>query len=103
MKKKRSLRNENLEANRASETEEQRKERLRIRHENVKTENHEKQRLATLKRLKRDDDNELKRNLRDWRRLSLVNSLVGRGDRRRRLENDAAILCLSFKLDVLTT
>ena len=33
---------------------------------------------------------------------------VGRGDRRKRLENDAAILkswqlCLSFKLDVLIT
>ena len=51
MKKNRSLRNEKLEANRASETEEQRKERLRIRHENEKIDNHEKQRLATLKRL----------------------------------------------------
>ena len=30
----------------------------------MKIENHEKQCLATLKRLKRDDDNELKRNLR---------------------------------------
>ena len=47
-----------------SETEEQRKERLRIRRENVKIENHEKQCLATLKILKRDDDSELKRNLR---------------------------------------
>ena len=54
----------NLKQNRASETEEQRKERLRIRRENEKIENHEKQRLATLKRLKRGDDNELKRNLR---------------------------------------
>ena len=47
--------NEKLKANRASETEEQRKERLRIediRRENKKIENHEKQRLATLKRLK---------------------------------------------------
>ena len=51
-KKKHSLRNEKLRANRASETEEQRKERLRIRRENEKIENHEKQRLATLKRLK---------------------------------------------------
>ena len=42
----------------------QRKERLRIRCENEKIENHEKQPLATLKRLKRGDDNELKRNLR---------------------------------------
>ena len=33
-KKKRSLRNEKLKANRASDTEEQRKERLRIRREN---------------------------------------------------------------------
>ena len=43
-KKKRSLRNEKLRVNRASETEEQRKERLRvediIRHENEKIENH---------------------------------------------------------------
>ena len=30
----------------------------------MRIENHEKQRLATLKRLKRGDDNELKRNLR---------------------------------------
>ena len=63
-KNKRSLRNEKLKANRASDTEEQRKERLRLRRENEKIENHEKQRLATLKRLKRDDDNDLKRNLR---------------------------------------
>ena len=35
-KKKHSLRNEKLKANRASETEEQRKERLRIRRENEK-------------------------------------------------------------------
>ena len=55
-KKKRSLRrNEKLKANRATETEDQRKERLRIRRENEKIENHEKQRLATLKRLKRGE------------------------------------------------
>ena len=48
-KKKRSLRTEKLKANRASETEEQKKERLRISCENEKIENHEKQRLATLK------------------------------------------------------
>ena len=53
-----------LKANRASDTEEQRKKRLRIRRENEKIEKHEKQRLATLKRLKRGDNNELKRNLR---------------------------------------
>ena len=51
--KKRSLRNEILKANRADE--EQRKERLRIRCENEKIENHEKQRLDTLKRLKRGE------------------------------------------------
>ena len=54
----------NLKQTNASETEEQRKERLRIRRENMKTENHEKQFLATLKRLKRGNDNELERNLR---------------------------------------
>ena len=35
-----------------------------IRPENKKTKNHERQRLATLKRLKRGDDNEFERNLR---------------------------------------
>ena len=54
----------NLKANRASETAEQGKETLRIRRENEKIENHEKKHLATLKRLMRVDDNELKRNLR---------------------------------------
>ena len=56
-KKKQSLRNEKLRVNRASETEEQRKERrgLRIRPENEKIEYHEKQRLSTLKRLKRGE------------------------------------------------
>ena len=54
----------NLKANRASETAEQGKETLRIRRENEKIENLQKKHLATLKRLKRVDDNELKRNLR---------------------------------------
>ena len=54
-KNKRSLRNEKLKANRASETEVQRKERLRIRRENERIQNHEKQCLATLKRLKRGE------------------------------------------------
>ena len=54
-KKKRSLRNEKLKANRATETKDQRKESLRIRRKNEKIENHEKQRLATLKRLKRGE------------------------------------------------
>ena len=59
--KKRSLRNEKLKPNRASETEGY---RLRIRCKNKKTENHTKQRLATFKRLERGDDNEFERNLR---------------------------------------
>ena len=52
-KKKRSLRNEKLRVNRASETEEQRKERLRIegKTENVKIETT----LSTHKRLKRGE------------------------------------------------
>ena len=62
--KKRSLRNEKLKARRTSETEEQRKERLRIRCEKDRarrrtkgkksspdTDDYEKQRLATLIRL----------------------------------------------------
>ena len=67
-KKKRSLRNEKLKADRTSETEEQRKESLRIRREKDRarrrtkgkkrspdTDDYEKQRLATLKRLKRGE------------------------------------------------
>ena len=53
-----------------------------IRPENKKTENHKIQRLATLKRMKRGDDNEFERNL----RLEKVVSrkvLKLAGDRRR--------------------
>ena len=66
--KKRSLRNEKLKADRTSETEEQRKESLRIRREknrarritkgkkrSPETDDYEKQRLGTLKRLKRGE------------------------------------------------
>ena len=67
--KKNSLRNEKLKAKRASETEEQRKERLRIRCKKdrrtkkatrgkdtvVRNKDHAEQCLATLKRLKRGD------------------------------------------------
>ena len=65
--KKRLLRNEKLKANRTSETEEQRKERLRIDAKKIErrrrkgkkrspdTDDYEKQRLATLKRLKRGE------------------------------------------------
>ena len=68
-----SLRNEKLKSNRASETEEQRKERLRLRREkdrartkkklqeekkrSSETEDHEKQCLASLKRSKQGDKN----------------------------------------------
>ena len=55
MKKKGSLTIEKLKANRASEIEEQRKGRLRIRREKLKIENHEKQHLATLKILNRGE------------------------------------------------
>ena len=51
-RKKRSLRNGRLKANRASETEDRGKKGLRIRHKNKKKENHKQQRLATLNRLK---------------------------------------------------
>ena len=89
----------------------QRKERLRIRHENEIIENHKKQRLATLKRLKRGDDNELKRNLRPekvYAGKQLRLAVETEEERRTRLESDTSILkswqlCLSFKLDVLTT
>ena len=83
-KKKRSLRNEKLKANRASEREEQGKERLRIED-----------------RLKYCGD---------WRRWSLANSfnrLAVETEEERRTRLDAFLkgwqLCLSFKLDVLTT
>ena len=70
--KKRSLRNEKLKVNRTSETEEQRKERLRIRREkdrarkkrSSESDDYENQRQATLKRLKRSDENKLERKLR---------------------------------------
>ena len=72
----------------------------------MKIENHEKQRLATLKRLKRDDDSELKRNLRLEKVVAgkqLRLAVETEEKRRTRLDNNADILCLSFKLDVLTT
>ena len=66
--KRRSLRNEKIKADRTSETEEQRKESLRIRREKDRarrrtkgkkrspdTDDYEKQHLATLKRLKQGE------------------------------------------------
>ena len=75
-KKERSLRNEKLKANGASETEEQRKERLLIRRENDRARRRTKKTtrgkenvvrnsaLAILKILNRGDENELERKLR---------------------------------------
>ena len=113
--KNRSLRNEKLKANRTSETKEQRKESLRIRREKDRarkrnkgkkrsdTDDYEKQRLATLKRLKRGEV--------DLRREKVVASkqlrLAVETEEERRTRLEAFLkswqLCLSFKLDVLTT
>ena len=57
------------------------------------TEDHEKQRLATLKRLKRGDDNELERNLRLEKVVAsnqLRLAVETEEERRAKLENDAA-------------
>ena len=73
--------------------EEQRKEMLRIRRENKKTENHEYQRLPTLKRWKRGDDNELESNLRLEKVVAseqLRLAMETEDERRARLENDTA-------------
>ena len=83
-KKKRSLRNEKIKANRASETEERRKERLRIRRENEKIENQEKQRLATLKILKRGEVEEKLEKVVASKQLRLV--VETEEERRTRLE-----------------
>ena len=96
--KKRSLINEKLKTNRASETEEW----LRIRCKNKKTENRKKQCLATLKRLKRSDDNELERNLRlekvvDSEQLRLA--VETEEERSARLENVAATKRLRLAME----
>ena len=73
-----------------------------IRCEEKKTVNHEKQRLATLKRLKRSDDNELERNLR-WEKVAASKQLMlaveTEEERRARLENDAATLRLRLAME----
>ena len=112
--KKRSLRNEKLKANRTSETEEQRKERLRIRREKDRarskgkkrspdTDDYEKQRLATLKRLKRGEVDLRLEKVVASKQLRLA--VETEEERRTRLEAflKSWQLCLSFKLDVLTT
>ena len=97
--KKRSLINEKLKTSRASETEEW----LRIRRKNKKMENCNKQCLATLKRLKRGDDNELERNLRlekvvDSEQLMLA--METEEERRTRLKNVAAIKRLRLAIEM---
>ena len=101
--KKPSLRNEKLKANRTSETEEQRKERLRIRREKDRarrrtkgkkrspdTNDYEKQRLATLKRLKRG-----KVDIR-------LEKVVGRRDRRRKKNKTGSFEKLATMLIIQT-
>ena len=117
--KKSLLRNENLKANRASETEEQRKERLRIGRKNDRArkitkklqeekkrsselEDHEKQGLATLTRLKRGDENELERKLRLEKVVAskqLRLAMETEEERRARLENDADTKQLSLAIE----
>ena len=114
--KKRSLRNEKLKANRTSETEEQRKERLRIRGEKDRarrrtkgkkrspdTDDYEKERLTTLKRLKRGEVDLRLEKVVASKQLRLA--VETEEERRTRLEAflKSWQLCLSFKLDVLTT
>ena len=59
--KKNLLRNEKLKANRASETEQQRKERLRIRHEKWKARRRTKKLQEEKKRLSETEDHEKQR------------------------------------------
>ena len=109
--KKRSLRNEKLKANRTSETEEQRKEMLRIRREKDRarrrtkgkkrspdTDDYEKQRLATLKRLKRGEVDLRLEKVVTSKQLRLA--VETEEERRTRTFLKSWQLCLSFKLDV---
>ena len=114
--KKRLLRNEKLKANRTSESAEQRKERLRIRREKDKgrrrtkgkkrspyADDYKKERLATLKRLKRDEVDLRLEKVVASKQLRLA--VETEEERRTRLQAllKSWQLCLSFKLDVLTT
>ena len=79
------------------------KEKLRARRKNKKTENHEKQRLATLKRLKRGDGNELGRNPRLEKVVAskqLRLALETEEERRARLVNDAATKRLRLAMEM---
>ena len=75
-------------------------ERLRIRRENKKMENHKKQRLATLKGLKRGDDNELERNVRLEKVVASKQLRLAEEERRARLENDAATKRLRLAMEM---
>ena len=64
-----------------------------IRREHKKTENHKKQHMATLKRLKRGDQNELERSLRLEKVVASKQfrfAMETKEERRARLENDTA-------------
>ena len=92
MKNKRSLKTK-----RASATEDRGK---KIRCENK---NHKKQRLATLKRLKRGDDNELERSLRLEKVVAskqLRLAMNTEEERRARLENDASTKRLRLAVEM---
>ena len=115
VEKKRSHRNEKLNANRTSETEEQMKERLRMRYEKDRarrrtkgkkrspdTDDYEKPHLATLKGLKRVEVRLEKVVASKQLRLAVETE-----EERRKTRLEAFLkswqLCLSFKFDVLTT
>ena len=110
---KRSLRNEKLKANRTSETDEQRKERLWIRREKDRarrrtkgkkrspdTDDYEKELLATLKRLKRGEVDLRLEEVVASKQLRLA---VETEEEKLEAFLKSWQLCLSFKLDALTT
>ena len=115
-----SLRNEKLKANRASETEEKRKGRLRIRREkdrarrrtkkpkkekkrSSETENHKKQRLATLKRLKQCDENVLERKVRLEKVTSKQLSSGWPWNRKKKEEQDWSMMQLPYSSGAMET
>ena len=96
-KKKRSLRNGKLKANRVSATEDRGKKGRR------ENKNHKKQCQATLKRFKRGDDNELERSLRlekvvTSKQLRLAKETEE--ERRARLENVTSTKRLRLALEM---
>ena len=74
-----------------------------MRRVNKKTENHKQLRLATLKRLKRGDENELEKYLRLEKVVAskqLRLAVETEEERRARLENDAAIKRLRLAMEM---